>query len=171
MKAFTLIEILLVVIILAVLTGSAIPISINFYKTQQLDVNVKGVVQSLRRAQLKAMSIESDSIFGVYLTDDNYTLFKGSSFDARDISYDEVFDLTCLPIHGNKHPVAAVGRNRTICLAIFMFDQVNLCRFDLPDTPATSGIFNNHFLPRLTIKRRAVLYDIVHTMRCVFGSM
>ena len=93
MKAFTLIEILLVVIILAVLTGLAVPISINFYKTQQLDVNVKGVVQSLRRAQLKAMSIESDSIFGVYLTNDSYTLFKGSSFDARDISYDEVFDL------------------------------------------------------------------------------
>lgn len=93
MKAFTLIEILLVVIILAVLTGLSIPVSINFYKTQQLDVNVKGVVQSLRRAQLKAMSIESDSIFGVYLTDDSYILFKGSSFDARDISYDEVFDL------------------------------------------------------------------------------
>lgn len=93
MKAFTLIEILLVVIILAVLTGLSIPVSINFYKTQQLDVNVKGVVQSLRRAQLKAMSIESDSIFGVYLTNDSYILFKGSSFDARDISYDEVFDL------------------------------------------------------------------------------
>lgn len=93
MKAFTLIEILLVVIILAVLTGLSIPVSVNFYKTQQLDVNVKGVVQSLRRAQLKAMSIESDSIFGVYLTNDSYILFKGSSFDARDISYDEVFDL------------------------------------------------------------------------------
>lgn len=93
MKAFTLIEILLVVIILAVLAGSAIPVSINFYKTQQLDTNVKGVVQTLRRAQLKAMSIESDSIFGVYLTDDNYVLFKGNSFVARDISYDEVFDL------------------------------------------------------------------------------
>lgn len=93
MKAFTLIEILLVVIILAVLTSLAIPVSVNFYKTQQLDVNVKGVVQSLRRAQLKAMSIESDSIFGVYLTNDSYILFKGSSFDTRDISYDEVFDL------------------------------------------------------------------------------
>lgn len=93
MKAFTLIEILLVVIILAVLTGLSIPVSVNFYKTQQLDVNVKGVVQSLRRAQLKAMSIESDSIFGVYLTNDSYILFKGSSFDTRDISYDEVFDL------------------------------------------------------------------------------
>ena len=93
MKAFTLIEILLVVIILAVLIGSAIPISVKFYKTQQLDINVKAVVQSLRRAQLKAMSIESDSSFGVYLTNNNYVLFKGSSFDARDILYDEVFDL------------------------------------------------------------------------------
>ncbi len=93
LTGFTLIEILLVIIILAVLAGSAIPISINFYKTQQLDTHAKGVVQALRRAQLKAMSIESDSIFGVYLTDDNYILFKGSSFDIRDISYDEVFDL------------------------------------------------------------------------------
>lgn len=93
MKAFTLIEILLVVVILAVLAGSAIPVSISFYKTQQLDTHVKGVVQALRRAQLKAMSIEDDSIFGVYLTDDSYILFKGNSFDVRDTSYDEVFDL------------------------------------------------------------------------------
>lgn len=93
MKAFTLIEILLVIIILAVLAGSTIPLSINFYKAQQLDTNTKGVVQALRRAQLKAMSIEDDSIFGVYLTDDDYILFKGSSFSARDVSYDEVFDL------------------------------------------------------------------------------
>ncbi len=93
MKAFTLIEILLVVIILTVLIGSAIPISISFYKTQQLDINVRGVVQSLRRAQLKAMSVESDSNFGVYLTNDNYILFKGDSYLNRISEFDEVFDL------------------------------------------------------------------------------
>lgn len=93
MKGLSLVEILLVIMILAVLVGLGLPVSLDFYKSQQLDVHSRGLVQTLRRAQLKAMSVEDDSAFGVYLTNDNYTLFRGDSFASRDVSYDELFDL------------------------------------------------------------------------------
>jgi len=90
---FTLLEILLVIGILAILISFLLPIGLNFYKSQQLDTQTQAIIQTLRRAQLKAMAIELDSSFGVYLTDDNYTLFKGNSYTIRDLQYDEVFDL------------------------------------------------------------------------------
>lgn len=94
MQGLTLVEILLVVMILAILVTLSLPITLDFYRSQQLDSCIQEIVQTLRRAQLKAMSIENDSSFGVYLTNVNYTLFKGSSFGNRDIEFDEVFDLS-----------------------------------------------------------------------------
>lgn len=94
MKAFTLIEILIVIGMLAILTGLVFPLSFNFYRNQQIETNTQGIIQTLRRAQLKAMAVENGSSFGIYLTDDNYTLFKGDSYLARDVQYDEASGLS-----------------------------------------------------------------------------
>ena len=94
MRGLTLIEILLIVGILAILLILTIPVGLDFYRSQQLNSHTQGIIQTLRRAQLKEMSIEDDSNFGVYLTNDNYILFKGSSFnEPRDTQFDEIFDL------------------------------------------------------------------------------
>jgi len=93
MKGFTLIEILITIFLIFILATFIVSISLNFYKNQQLEVHSQGILQTLRRAQSKAMSVEFDSSFGIYLTDDNYTLFKGNSYATRDIQHDEVFDL------------------------------------------------------------------------------
>jgi len=93
MKGLTLSEILIVVAIIAILISFTLPLGLDFYRSQQLETQSQGVIQALRRAQLKAMSVEDDSRFGVYLTNDNYTLFKGSSYLTRDVNFDEVFDL------------------------------------------------------------------------------
>ncbi len=90
---FTLVEILLVIGMLAFLAVIIMPITLDFYKSQQLDTHTRQIIQTLRMAQLSAMSVEEDSNFGVYLTNDNYTLFRGSSYVARETQYDEVFDL------------------------------------------------------------------------------
>ncbi|KPJ57115.1 hypothetical protein AMJ49_02330 [Parcubacteria bacterium DG_74_2] len=89
---FTLLEILILVGIIIILTSFLLPVGLNFYKSQQLETQAQAVIQTLRRAQLKAIAIELDSSFGVYFTDDNYTLFKGDSYLTRDIQYDEIFD-------------------------------------------------------------------------------
>ena len=90
---FTLVEILLVIGMLAFLVTIITPITLDFYKSQQLDTHTRQIIQMLRRAQLSAMSVEEDCSFGVYLTNDNYTLFRGSSYMTRETQYDEVFDL------------------------------------------------------------------------------
>jgi len=92
-RGLSLIEILLVVGILAILVILAPPLVLDFYKTQQLETHTQGVIQTLRRAQLKAMGVENATSFGVYLTNDDYTLFQGASYAARDTQYDEVIDL------------------------------------------------------------------------------
>lgn len=92
-KAFTLIEILLVIGIFSILAILTLPLSLDFYKKYQLDVYTQEIVQALRRAQLKSMSVEQDSRFGIYLTEGNYVLFRGNSYAARELQYDEIFDL------------------------------------------------------------------------------
>lgn len=91
-KAFTLIEVLITIFLIFILASFIVSIGLNFYKSQQLETHTQGILQTLRRAQSKAMSVELDSSFGVYLTDDSYTLFKGSSY-VPDDPFNEVFDL------------------------------------------------------------------------------
>lgn len=93
MKGLSSVEVLLVILGIVILFALILPLGLDFYKDQQLQTHTQGILQSLRRAQLKAISIESDSNFGVYIIDDNYTLFQGSSFAARNALYDEIFDL------------------------------------------------------------------------------
>jgi len=93
MKGFTLIEILITIFLIVILASFIVSVGLNFYKSQQLEVYSQAVLQTLRRAQSKTVSVELDSSFGVYLTNNNYTLFKGNSYDTRDVQYDEVFDL------------------------------------------------------------------------------
>jgi prepilin-type N-terminal cleavage/methylation domain-containing protein len=92
-KGFTLLEILLVIGIISILLVFIVPVSLDFYKNQQLEVQTQSIIQTLRRAQSKAMAVELDSAFGFYITSQNYTLFRGNSYATRDAQYDEVFEL------------------------------------------------------------------------------
>ena len=93
-KCFTLIEILLVLGILAILISLTLPLSLSFYKSQQLDSHTQDLIQVLRMAQLKAMTAEADSSFGIYFDEDQkkYTLFRGDFFDPEAPDNEE-FDL------------------------------------------------------------------------------
>lgn len=84
----------MVVGILALLAFLTLPLSLNFYKSQQLNTHTQDVVQVLRRAQLKAMTAESDSSFGVYFDEAQrkYVLFRGGFFDP-DAPDNEEFNL------------------------------------------------------------------------------
>lgn len=97
MKGFTLLEILLVVLIVAILVVFIFSLGLNFYKSQQLESYSQQILQALRRAQLKAMAVEADSSFGVYFDNLNkkYILFKGNSYNPGD-PYNEEFDLPAI---------------------------------------------------------------------------
>lgn len=98
MKGFTLLETLLVILIIVFLAALIFPLGLDFYKNQQLQTHSQQILQTLRRAQSKAMAGEQDSSFGVYFDNDNnkYILFKGNSYPTRDSQYDEVFDLPAI---------------------------------------------------------------------------
>ncbi len=84
-KGFTLVEIILAITIIIFLAGLVVPTGIRFYQTQQLDTATDGIIQALRRAQLKAMS-QGDNNFGVYVGSGQtgqYFLFTGNSYENR----------------------------------------------------------------------------------------
>jgi type II secretory pathway pseudopilin PulG len=93
LTGFTLLEILLAIGIISFLLVAIIPLGLDFYKNQELDTQTQFLIQTLRRAQLKAMSSELDSPFGIRINNQNYVLFKGNSYLTRDTPYDEIFDL------------------------------------------------------------------------------
>ena len=96
MKALTLVEILIIVALLAILASFTFPMGLDFYRSQQLETKTQEVIQTLRRAQLKAISQELDSNYGVYFTQQNYILFKGNSYLTRDSQYDEIFNFSAI---------------------------------------------------------------------------
>lgn len=100
-RGFTFIEFLLVLGIFTLLITVSLPLAVDFYNNQQLNLQEQGIVQALRVAQLKAMSREFDSSFGLYINSTQYVLFKGDSYLSRDTSFDEVYDFpTNLQVSG-----------------------------------------------------------------------
>lgn len=92
-KAFTLVETLLVIGIFSLLLIFTLPAFLDFYGENQLDVCSREVAQALRIVQLKSISVEQDSRFGIYFTENSYILFKGDSYENREVEYDEIFNL------------------------------------------------------------------------------
>lgn len=92
-NGFTLIEVLLSIVLIATLAAISVPVYQSFQTRNDLDIAATTVTQSLRRAQVLSQAVERDSSWGLKVTDENITIFKGTSFDARDSGFDESFDL------------------------------------------------------------------------------
>jgi len=90
-RGFTLVEVLVSLGIIGLLIGLAIPFYQTFYLSSQLDNTTSELIQTLRKAQLKAMASEGDQPFGVHLEQRRFILFKG--FYNPSDNYNEIFDL------------------------------------------------------------------------------
>ncbi|MEK7184149.1 MAG: prepilin-type N-terminal cleavage/methylation domain-containing protein [Patescibacteria group bacterium] len=93
-QGFTLLEVLLVVSIISVIAGFAIPVFQSFQVKNDLDIAANTIAASFRRAQTLATSSEGDSQWGVHIVTGSITLFQGTSFAARNAAYDEVFTVS-----------------------------------------------------------------------------
>ena len=91
--SFTLLEVLLSVAIVGVLTAISIPVSRNLLIKNDVDVAAVNVVQTLRRAQILSQASGGDTTWGLRTQVGSITLFKGTSYAARDADFDEIFDL------------------------------------------------------------------------------
>ena len=92
-RAFTLIEMLLSIAVIAILAAIMTPIFLSFQTRNDIDVASLAVVRNVYRAQQLARNGEGDSPWGVNLSSGAITVFKGATYAGRDASYDEIFSI------------------------------------------------------------------------------
>ncbi|PLX24971.1 hypothetical protein C0580_03525 [Candidatus Parcubacteria bacterium] len=90
---FTAIELIVIIVFIALIAGTTVPMYGKFQASNNLDLSVTKTVQSLRRAQVLSQANDSDSNWGVSIGQEQILLFKGTSSTTRDINFDEIFDL------------------------------------------------------------------------------
>lgn len=101
-KGFVLIELLVVVFILIILAGLVVANFRFFQKKTNLEEATLQVVSVLRLAQNKAIASEGETLYGMHLESDSYTLFSGSAYQPSNPSNQqylltnglEIFDIS-----------------------------------------------------------------------------
>ena len=88
-RAFSLIEILMVVGILVVILALMLPLYHQYQMRNDLAITTQQTVQALSRARILSQVAQRDSGWGFYAP--SGTLYKGASYATRDASADEVF--------------------------------------------------------------------------------
>lgn len=88
-KGFTLIEVLLSVVIISLFAGLSLPIYRSFQTKTDLELNTQNVAEMLRRANTYARATNGNSAWGVAISSNTATVFKGTSYAARDTTADE----------------------------------------------------------------------------------
>lgn len=91
-RAFTIIEVIVVIGITALLAGLSLPISGSFLSRNELSSESVKITDSLRRARTQSMYGAQDSVWGVHFTSSDYTIFRGSSYNPAD-SYNNTTSL------------------------------------------------------------------------------
>lgn len=90
-NGFTLLELLLVVGIMAVIFGLALPFALNTKFTNELDAATENLITTLKEAQSQSIAGEGDVPYGVYFdtgaSPKTYTIYKGTSYADRDASF------------------------------------------------------------------------------------
>ena len=79
-KGFSLIELLVVVLIIAILIGLAFVSYRLFEKRTELETTAQNILATLKLAQTKTLASEGASQYGVHFENDKYILFKGDTY-------------------------------------------------------------------------------------------
>ena len=93
-RGFTMIELLIVIAIVVITFAATFAIQSRFLVDTYIDTNTDQIVQTLRLAQMRSIARFNNSQWGVYFdedvggNDDKFVLFKGTSYAARDSSFD-----------------------------------------------------------------------------------
>ncbi|MDD4319078.1 MAG: prepilin-type N-terminal cleavage/methylation domain-containing protein [Candidatus Peribacteraceae bacterium] len=90
-RAFTLVELLLVIGLLGVASSVSVPLYRTYQARNDLNTATEQTIQGLARAKLLSQSAERDSSWGFFVPAG--ILYKGESYKARDVVVDEVYPM------------------------------------------------------------------------------
>lgn len=92
-SGFTLVELLLVIALIIIVATMSLPVARSLQTTNDVDVATITLAQSLRQAQLLALSGSQDDNWGVQINAGTITIYRGSSFSSRVSGFDQVADM------------------------------------------------------------------------------
>ena len=104
-KGFTMLEVALSVAMMSIIFGMSIPMYRTFSVRNNLDITVNQIAQSLRRAQTLAQVGDGDTSWGVHVGVGSILIYKGISYAARDVAYDEDISIPSNIAHGGLQDV------------------------------------------------------------------
>jgi prepilin-type N-terminal cleavage/methylation domain-containing protein len=82
-NGFTLFELLIVAVLISAVLSLAFIINSNLFFNTALRDQTKSVEGALRKAQAVAITGRGDSNAGVKITENDYTIFEGNSYEER----------------------------------------------------------------------------------------
>ncbi len=86
-------EVLLSIALISILAGVSVPVYRSFQVRNDLDIATVEIAQSARRAQTLSEAVDGDMSWGVKIQSGSIAVFKGTSYIARDTTFDEVFEV------------------------------------------------------------------------------
>ncbi len=99
-KGFSLLELLIISGIVVLAAAILLPVFNNFRTNTILDSAGQGLVSRLRLAKNKTIASDGPSSWGIYFKHSpqdwpqGYTLFKGASYELREVAFDENYNLS-----------------------------------------------------------------------------
>lgn len=120
-KGFTIIEITLFIGILVIVFALGIPVTFDFYRDYQLQAEQDKFISLLEMARNSAMTNLNQSPHGLYRDNDNFFIFEGSSFAARNQSQDQDFPRTKMISISGPNEIVFNSLSGQVTSSVFSF--------------------------------------------------
>lgn len=105
---FTLVEVIIVIALFTTIVAFSYPLVKSYNTRQLLDGVSDELYSSVRRIQGKAMAGDQEARWGIHWGVEEYTIFSGDDYDARDTSLDLVIEypgsITIIPSISGSAP-------------------------------------------------------------------
>jgi len=88
---FSLIEVLISVVIILLLVAVGAPVGLNFYLDYEFDSEYNLLFSLLRYSRNLAMVNYNESAHGLYIENEEFTIFQGASYAVRTVAQDRSF--------------------------------------------------------------------------------
>ncbi len=105
-KGFTLVEAIVVIAVLSIIFSLGIPVSLNMYDSYVFSTERDLLFSILSQSRSIAMTNPLGTNSGVYIDDENYTIFIGANYESRDQNQDTVLQ--------RSNSVTIIGNNEVI---------------------------------------------------------